>query len=1745
MNTGRKRRLAAARGAVSRFKCSKNEETECRPGGSTHSPSPDCEPGSSPAEEVLKHPNNENSPPSKRAAKSKACSQALYPAAETEGLVPNVKCGLYSEDETEKTLVITVDNEQSGARQSGRRKGGLKRKQDMSGTSTEAGSQQEEEENEDEIQPEVEIDQELDRELENKSRQHNLTSANVRSIIHEVITNEHVVAMMKAAINDTEPVPLFEPKMTRSKLKEVVEKGVVIPTWNISPIKKPNKVTGPQFVDIPLEEEDSSDEEYCPDEEEDDETAEETLLESDLESTASSPRGTRLSISRSFSEYDGENSPRQSLRRARHLRVEVVPMGPPPPPQGPEPSGPSRECSFMEKLHAVDEELAIGSDCMDTYQSLSSSGEDSLMAFRTRSKRPLRDVPLGRLEAELRAPDITPDMYEQGSAPEDVEWTRWLQGLMSSDVENEEEGDDEDDPEYNFLADIDEPDVEDYRNDKAVRITKKEVNELMEELFDAFQDELGGQDEEGHEEEEEKEDDEATQQEPPSILETIQYEDPLADILKQRYRTVKEQLAAIRKRKALLESKGIPIPAPRPKRPKSPTSLSGPCGPSVPSGPLHLTHAQKLHLQQNIQQHVQLLTQVNMLSRLAKGLQSEACTVRQFLIELQLFAQRAEQAQSVTEPGFVSVFRACNLQAALDLLEELDRSPKIDTLGQGPLFSGSQIPAHLAWLMATRPVFLYPELLSEANLSTFHYKGPFTSAENCLIVLGHKHFQGTLHPLQLACHYLLVARNFVCLRAHIRSACQKQSPSIIKNYFLEGKYPFMPVACEVVTPGDLRPPLEREKRLMPYWLSENLKLIYEEVKKYNQPLATSQSAKHKDLHTTVPPATPSATPEPASSSCTFPPGTQYPPWLPETLAMALMPPPPGSLRRKASVKLSAQALNQSSEPSKAPLLSKDVVEALGRLPPILPKSANLSLKKSVHPDQLGGQTVQFNSLRKRPNMKLPSSGTVNVESTGETQMVTSKFKDPADLNQGKLVITLTAAPVEPPSQGNVVVTTKETHAAGSSTEQVALVGPRDENILTLSTTPVATSLNLPSLGDLAVKTSETHITGSSAAQIAPSQGNVIILPTAAVATALICPAPTTKVAPQTPSVLTPLAKDCMSQRCGTLLKLSTGPRIPLGPNPPKSVSQNTLHQFLILPPGCIITNSASHNTILNPEPVTAHNQKPCVAQEMTEMEDVPQSVLGYVSRGHNAVPLEVSSNKGPEASIKDSALLTTVEEEELDVYEVIANEEEQEECGEEGFRKPFLTLSESSGSPTPSLYGGDVAMETVMDEDERDQRQPGFSEGGRGREDMEGGIEEKCLGTVVEVTSPGSETSVLSVPELQETMEKLSRLASKPGSDDKGFADEVQSGAHASVRGFLHDDVSDSDPRRDTKDVAFAQAYLEKACEVLRAVPGKVEEFLGVLYEFEQDPEGRTSVELFMRLKPVLRDWPELLRDFAAFLHPEQAQACGLLTEQQAFERSRQFLRQLELTFGEHSVHYRRVVRTLQQGPSKTLTGSQEMKAQIAMLFRDHTHLLEEYWAFFEQLHPPAQFQTDDGEEQEEEVEWDDTDSVSSVQTVLSVEGSQKCQPIRAHSPEERTEAHRSRIDYKGVNVISQDAEAMCHGIGAELEDEWTKERDTQLCRQASGSPVCAKNCSRMPSGEKVVLWTREADRVILTTCQQRGASQSTFSSIATQLGNKTANEVGARYRDLIKLFHKSTKQHHSSRLDRELQCSPKEVEPD
>lgn len=48
----------------------------------------------------------------------------------------------------------------------------------------------------------------------------------------------------------------------------------------------------------------------------------------------------------------------------RHISAEVVPMGPPPPPKPKQ----TRDSAFMEKLDAVEEELASSPVCMDTFQ---------------------------------------------------------------------------------------------------------------------------------------------------------------------------------------------------------------------------------------------------------------------------------------------------------------------------------------------------------------------------------------------------------------------------------------------------------------------------------------------------------------------------------------------------------------------------------------------------------------------------------------------------------------------------------------------------------------------------------------------------------------------------------------------------------------------------------------------------------------------------------------------------------------------------------------------------------------------------------------------------------------------------------------------------------------------------------------------------------------------------------------------------------------------------------------------------------------------------------------------------------------------------------------------------------------------------------------------------------------------------------------------------------------------------------
>ncbi|XP_060726280.1 GON-4-like protein isoform X4 [Tachysurus vachellii] len=2072
---------------------------------------------------------------------------------------------LQSEVDAELGLVIRLDEEETSEPEQLRKSGGNPLKELPSNDYRAMADNERDAEGSDLDEDSEEEFRKLDRDLAVKSKQHNLTSVHVRSIIHEVITNEHVVAMMKAAIRETQDMPMFEPKMTRSKLKEVVEKGVGMPNWNISPIKQSKELKPPQFVDILLEdEEDSSDEEYYPDEDEEDETAEETILESDMDSIASSPRISRRARSCTpleVSEVDEERS--NSPQMQRHLRVEAVPMGPPAPPsQSGVPSRPLKALdSFMEKLHAVDEELDFNPLSIEPYPTLSSgeNAEESLVAGRTRSKRPLKDVPLDQLEAELKAPDITPDMYDCVSALEDKEWSHWLQGLMTSHLYNEEDGDDDDDdddPEYNFLEDLDEPDLEDYRNDRAVRITKKEVNELMEELFETFQDEVRvNEDEDAHEEDGELE--KVSSQSPAkfNVPQAIRFEEPLAHMLTECRRTVREQLDALQLRREQqshpqCNALGTAM-----------ILLSPPCT-------LMVTPTQKQQLQQQVQQHVQLLTQVNMLCSSVEALQSQATTTKLFLMELQSFAERAEQMRAVVDPGFKSAFRVCNLHPSMDLLEELEktasqttpqpRSTKSHAVHRYPF-----LPPHLAWLFATRSAFLYPELLPHCSLDPAlqppRSKTIYTKGEDGLIVLGLKHFSETEFPYHLMSQYLLQPKRVEQLRVRVKDMCtSRTTDNIIKFYCQHHTVPPLPVACCPVVAGSERPPVERDKIIMPNWLLKSLPCIHKAVFQRQSEERTSSN-----IRTNSPPLS------------TFPEGTQYPWSLPKGLNLQLHP----SAKRKTSVRphkprpLHGFARPASTPLAKAPLCPVGTVNLLSRVPAPLPSQGVILLTQSpLIPVNEALPVNQETTTPAHGTVPLNSVAAVNVQYIVPQQGCVNPTEPPASLPPATVHIPPTLACNRPiPANGvgksiNILQTKAEVPRKQIMPRQLLPIQPSPfspnqlHHHTPVSVTPSSTA---PSANFM-----------DYSSHTAPSM--VIIQPSSLLDTPYVHPPADSQGLVKSSN--TPPPQDSFTQQVsgrplsGTLsrplhshiVKISSPDtnKEPVDsefelksspvffshtPSPPLHMTespkssprvQSVGDQEQSLPtvkgkfacdalvsnyqskplPDAIVnsTITANHDCsslllssrsirdksrTTSPQGLSAHNDASnshYMLLQAASQAGTPQSFLLPITsliRNQPQLHLAKIESKVPQQKIAHKTFSTSSMPDHLSLLTVGMPlegatgqaphlprtemgdgklwKEDMEAGAEVGgedmanalFASPLLKLSESSCRSHSSLRNishmdsSTVTLKNVMESNpiigeqhsshfsqERgdfktkapadtnrskgqmsstgevpglltftsgteNQKTPGGDGGlnkkygggeGEGHPNEESGGEERDANDdgerggngdggrerqgnggrdghdddkdgereeeeedfdeltqdedEEEVMSSASEESVLSVPELQETMEKLTWLASErrlcgegdseednspnsptsptspisqnsqeensedeedgaikgedleptegdggklPEGDAPQEDDPPQISGKGAGRGrgrarppprslrksrrqergskdtsklllLCDDHILDSDPMRESKDIAYAQAYLSRVREALQDTPGKVEEFLSLLYEFEQGIESRNVIELFRQLKPLLKDWPELLRDFAAFLLPEQALECGLFEEQQAFERSRRFLRQLEISFGENPSHYQKIVKALQAASAPTPAGVEELKTQMATLLKGHTHLQGEFSAFFDMLRPPqarpGQFEEaiwpeDGGNMTEggdglslgsggfEEVTLPDLEEEEETPKIPQITGKSRkrkelgthrdykqacnwpekhcpchchfsshdakhrrhkrkgcprCHGIKAtvdskslktgdHSfptaeplPEkqdEREESEKGEEEKKetetdgkdescgGANSLHHEPEVQAwecteadplanpeeRDADEEEEEEWkegeqcsfphtsTKEEEVptteysdtfvlseeremaQQNRQSPSSetPVCAKNISLTPSGEKVVLWTREADRVILTACQQQGASQSTFQCVSAQLGNKTANEVSKRFRDLMRLFHTSARQ--------------------
>ncbi|NXW52427.1 GON4L protein, partial [Nyctiprogne leucopyga] len=349
---------------------------------------------------------------------------------------------------------------------------------------------------------------------------------------------------------------------------------------------------------------------------------------------------------------------------------------------------------------------------------------------------------------------------------------------------------------------------------------EKEVNELMEELFETFQDEMGfsNMEDEGPEDE-----DNVTESRPNfNTPQALRFEEPLANLLNEQHRTVKEQLEQLRMKKSSIKPpQEIEKSKPQNEKP-------------LPS--LVLDSVQRKRLQQQMQQHVQLLTQIHLLASSNPALSSEASTTRMFLSELGNFARSSTLLRQSFSPKFQTMFQPCNLKGALQLIEDFHAQVQIDwsprkAVKKSGEFLGCKLWGYLCIVhqhiqVAICCLSIKGFLIS--FFSVFFFSLPLSFS---LLALGLKHFEGTEFPKPLISKYLLPTKTAHQLTVRIKNLNMNRAPDNIIRYYKKTKQlPILFKCCEEIQPNEWKPPVEREEHCLPFWLKASLPAIQGELK---------------------------------------------------------------------------------------------------------------------------------------------------------------------------------------------------------------------------------------------------------------------------------------------------------------------------------------------------------------------------------------------------------------------------------------------------------------------------------------------------------------------------------------------------------------------------------------------------------------------------------------------------------------------------------------------------------------------------------------------------------------------------------------------------------------------------------------------------------------------------------------------------------------------------------------------------
>ncbi|KHJ94015.1 hypothetical protein OESDEN_06066 [Oesophagostomum dentatum] len=283
----------------------------------------------------------------------------------------------------------------------------------------------------------VDLCRQLDTQLEEKAKMHNLNALNVKSILHRLIRDPHVLSTLMGIKGDADDIPTL--KVTRSKVKHSASEAAKV---ELKPVQPPRT-----FLDVQFENEDE-DEDYRPEEAQSDESEEED---------------------------DGNDTLTLEPELAKNQRNQE------------KAAAPDAEESSPDLL---DDGLMI-SDGVDN--------DGELSPYQLRSRVPHIDENTMFDPLDSSFPHDSFDTFtdyhgqEMLTFVENPDYLNFLQGIQASTPAHENENvvpddDDPDDEEYNVLTELDklkelEKDKDEIRMDRFTEIPMREVEGLFLDLI--------------------------------------------------------------------------------------------------------------------------------------------------------------------------------------------------------------------------------------------------------------------------------------------------------------------------------------------------------------------------------------------------------------------------------------------------------------------------------------------------------------------------------------------------------------------------------------------------------------------------------------------------------------------------------------------------------------------------------------------------------------------------------------------------------------------------------------------------------------------------------------------------------------------------------------------------------------------------------------------------------------------------------------------------------------------------------------------------------------------------------------------------------------------------------------------------------------------------------------------------------------------------------------------------------------